>query len=76
MSLKIRLDTLGENHPDVATSYYNIAIVYNSKGDYDNALDYFNKALTIYKSALGDSHPDVADTRNNVKLLQEQMENL
>ena len=31
---------------------------YNSKGDYDRALDYCGKSLTIKLATLGENHPD------------------
>ncbi len=37
----------GENHLDVATCYNNIGQVYDSIGEYDQALDYYQKALKI-----------------------------
>ena len=46
-ALTIRINKLGEDHPDVATTYNNIANVYDSQGKYEEALDYYNKALTI-----------------------------
>ena len=46
-ALKIWLQVLGENHPDVATSYNNIGFVYNNLGEYDKALEFHQKALKI-----------------------------
>ena len=51
---------------DVATSYNNIGSVYYQKGDYDKALEYLNKALTIQKAKLGEEHTDVATSYNNI----------
>ena len=51
---------LGETHPDVAASYNNIGLAYYSLGDYDKALEYYNKALGIQLNVLGENHPDVA----------------
>ena len=39
LSLSILLHILGENHPELATSYDNIAKVYNEKGELDSALE-------------------------------------
>ena len=49
---------LGTEYPDTAQSYGNIGTVYKKKCDYDKALEYFEKALRIFKSTLGDSHPN------------------
>ena len=50
----------------VAVSYNNIGSVYNDKGEYDKALEFHNKALTIRKAKLGEEHPDVAGSYNNI----------
>ena len=34
-SLNIKLNILGENHPDTARSYNNIGNVYKNKSDFD-----------------------------------------
>ena len=54
---------------DIAISYNNIGSVYSDKGDYDKALEYYNKALTIWKSKLGEEHTDVARSYNNIGLV-------
>ena len=37
-ALSIRLKKLGDDHPDVAATYNNMAIVYDDQGKYDEAL--------------------------------------
>ena len=37
----------GENHPDVALSYNSIGAVYDSLGDFNKALEFYQKALKI-----------------------------
>lgn len=73
-SLKIQLDTLSDNHPDVAASYGNVGIVYCCTGEYEKALDYYNKSLTINVSALGDSHPSVVSNRQTIAMLQAEID--
>lgn len=46
--------------PLVAESFYNIADLYLSKADYDNALSYYQKALIIFIKAYSDNNLDVA----------------
>ena len=53
----------------IAVSYNNIGMVYQTKSDYDKALEYLNKALTIRKSKLGEEHTDVARSYNNIGLV-------
>ena len=37
---------------------------YDSKGEYDRALEYYQQALAIKKATLGDNHPKTAVTLN------------
>ena len=64
--LKLKSSVFGENHPDVASSYNNIGIVYYAMGDYSKALEYYEKDLKIGLSVLGENHPDVAKSYNNI----------
>jgi nephrocystin-3 len=40
-------------HPDYASSLGNIGSIYDNKGDYDKALDYYFKSIEIRKIILG-----------------------
>ena len=55
--LKIRVATLGENHPATATSYGYLGLAYFSKGDVDCAIEYYEKALHIFMATVGLNHP-------------------
>ena len=57
---------LGLEHPDTATSYNNIAVVYDRQGDYPKALELYEKALAIREKVLGVEHPDTATSYNNI----------
>ena len=50
----------------LALNYSNIGAAQHQKGDYDKALEYFHKALTIRINQLGPEHPDVAISNNNI----------
>ena len=65
-SLKIYLDKLGPDHPDVAASYNNIGDSYDSKGEYDRAIENFQKSLKIRLDKLGPDHPYVAASYGNI----------
>ena len=65
-SLEIRKSVYGEHHPDVATSYNNIGLVYDSQGEYSRALEMYERSLEIIKSVYGDNHPKVAASYNNI----------
>jgi tetratricopeptide (TPR) repeat protein len=58
---------LGTEHPDVATSLNNLAVLYSSQGRYEEAEPLYLQALSMRQKLLGTEHPDVA------KLLSIQM---
>jgi tetratricopeptide (TPR) repeat protein len=60
---------LGPESIDVATSFNNIGSMYWSKGDYDRALENFNKSLAIRTKVLGPKSIDVAQTSFIIKFL-------
>ncbi len=62
---------LGEEHPDVATSYGNIASVHDSLGDYPLALQFYEKSLAIRLKVLGEEHPYVATSYGNIGLVHD-----
>ena len=64
--LEITRSRLGENHPDVATSLNDLALLYSSMGRYDQAEPLIQQALEIRKQLLGQDHPDVATSLNNL----------
>jgi tetratricopeptide (TPR) repeat protein len=59
-SLAIRKKALGPEHPDVATSLNNLAILYGAQGLYAKAEPLYQQSLDIRQKALGPEHPDVA----------------
>ncbi|MBP5973571.1 tetratricopeptide repeat protein, partial [Brasilonema sp. CT11] len=60
---------LGEDHPDVATSYNNLAGLYDSQGRYTEAEPLYLKALELRQRLLGEDHPSVATSYNNLAAL-------
>jgi tetratricopeptide (TPR) repeat protein len=64
--LAILLKIFGEEHPQVANAYNNIAIIWSSKGEHDKALEYFKKNLAIQLKIFGEEHPDVAIMYSNI----------
>ena len=55
-ALKIRLDKLGPEHVDVATSYNNLALKYKDLGDLAQAKEYQQRALKIRLDKPGPEH--------------------
>jgi hypothetical protein len=53
----ISLNALGPDHPGVGASYNNLGVVYVSQGQYDKAIEYYEKDFVIRLKALGPDHP-------------------
>ena len=58
-SLKIYLKSVPGDHPDIAMSYENIALIHTQKREWKQALELFEKALNIYQHAFSSQHPSV-----------------
>jgi hypothetical protein len=59
-------EVLGEEHPDSAGSYCNVAANLNAQAKYAEAQPLYQKALAIHLKALGEDHPDTAQSYNNL----------
>mmetsp|Transcript_86728 Transcript_86728/g.240559 ORF Transcript_86728/g.240559 Transcript_86728/m.240559 type:complete len:1129 (+) Transcript_86728:53-3439(+) len=59
-ALDIRVDSLGDVHPDTAMSYYNIALTLRLQDRLDEAWKYHRKALMIRLQVHGEMHADTA----------------
>ncbi len=62
----IRVNALGDEHPDVGTSLNNLALLYNQMGKYSEALTLCMRALNIYENVLMYKNSDVATTLTNI----------
>ncbi|MGG6242411.1 tetratricopeptide repeat protein [Nodosilinea sp. AN01ver1] len=72
-ALDLREAALGDSHPDVATSLYNLAALYHDQGNYNAAEPLYKRSLSIRETALGQTHPGVAQSLNNLaRLYQDQ----
>jgi len=65
-ALAIRLQKLGPDHVDVASSYNNLANVLSDLGDLKQVKEYHERALAIQLQKLGPHHVDVATSYNNL----------
>ncbi|GAX83266.1 hypothetical protein CEUSTIGMA_g10692.t1 [Chlamydomonas eustigma] len=59
----------GKDHPRVAETASNLAILYNQHGDAASALPLYERALVIYEKAYGPDHADVAHTLTDLAVL-------
>ncbi len=64
--LKWSRRVLGEEHPDTASSYYNVADSLMNQRKYVDAALLFQKSLEIRHKVLGEEHPDTASSYNGV----------
>lgn len=67
--LTLQEEVLGPNHPDVATTCNNLAVLYMNQGKYTEAEPLYFRDLKISEEVLGPNHPDVAATCNNIGVL-------
>ncbi|MCL6752328.1 tetratricopeptide repeat protein [Nostoc sp. CCCryo 231-06] len=67
--LKVTKKRLGEEHPSVAVSLNNLALLYRSQGRYSEAEPLFIQALALLRKLLGEEHPSVAQSLNNLGYL-------
>jgi len=68
-ALLIREQLLGPDHPDVATSLNDLAVLCISLRKFEQVEPLCLRALTIQEQALGSDHPDVAVTLNDLAMI-------
>ncbi|HMJ68041.1 MAG TPA: CHAT domain-containing tetratricopeptide repeat protein [Cyclobacteriaceae bacterium] len=73
MALQLRQELSGEQSEEVAASYNDLGLVY-SQIDPDKALEYYEKALVVYKKLHGNEHPKIAIANTNIGGLYTQIE--
>ncbi len=56
----------GEEHPDIATSYNNLAVLYKSQGRYAEAEPLSKQALALKQRLLGEEHLNVVLSYNKL----------
>ena len=61
------------DHPDVATSYENIGLVYKNKGNYSNALKYYVMCCEIRKNSFGKSDDITKTSIENIKNIVKEL---
>jgi tetratricopeptide (TPR) repeat protein len=68
-SLSVCWQRLGEEHPYVAASLNNLALLYASQGKYNQSEPLVAQALELNERFLGEDYPDVALSLNNLAYL-------
>ena len=61
-SLRVRRGALGDRHPDVARSLFELGVSLEKKGELDRAETLLATTLAFQRETLGENHSDVADT--------------
>ena len=72
-AMTLRKTIFGEDHADVATSYNNLASVYNRLGHYNQGKGLYEKALTIRKQIFGEDHKYVERIRSELALVNKHL---
>jgi CHAT domain-containing protein len=72
-ALRIRQKVFGPEHPEVAQSLNNLALLYKKMGEYAKAEPLYQESLRIRQKVLGSEHPDTAESLNNLASLYEYM---
>lgn len=70
IALKWRKKCLNPFHPEISTSYYNIASTFLELKHPDLALKYMNKSYEISFQTLGSRHPDTIDGSFQISIFE------
>ena len=73
LAISLFVDALGDEHPEVATSFNNLGTVYAQQGKYELAMEQFRRAQAIREAVLSPGHPDVGNSLNNIGLVYEDL---
>jgi CHAT domain-containing protein/Tfp pilus assembly protein PilF len=68
-ALEAAENKFGEKNNEVAQSYHNLGIMYYEKADHDNAIEAFEKSLSIKLELSGAENIDAAATYHNIGVL-------
>ena len=75
LTLEIKLEELGEVHPETAVAYNNLAVEYFYNEDYDAALEYYLKALSIDRQVKEPGEFSMGLRYNNLAMVYRVMGN-
>ncbi|CAF3588064.1 unnamed protein product [Rotaria sp. Silwood1] len=69
-TLNIQKHLLTKNHPELGITYQNVAIIFDGMKNYQQANDYYNRALSIFHKSCPQDHPNIKAIENKLSLLQ------
>ncbi|ETO12030.1 hypothetical protein RFI_25345 [Reticulomyxa filosa] len=72
-SLKIRMETFKNANRDIGDSCWNLAIVFNGKGEKEKAYKYYEEAWKRYSALLGECHEETLAAKIRAKELNEEL---
>lgn len=72
-ALAIREKALGPDHPDIASTLNNLAILAYYEGDYAAAVRLMRRALTISEQRLGPQHPNTVNSRQSLAVIEAKL---
>ena len=68
-ALESGLKNFGPDHPTVAQSLNNLALLYYTQGQYAQAEPLYKRSLAVWEKALGPDHPNVVTSLENMAVL-------
>jgi Flp pilus assembly protein TadD len=71
--LQLRRSLLGEQHPAVATSLNNLAVLYANQGRLTEAEPLLVQALAMRQQLFGHQHPHTVSTQQSLAVLRQMM---
>ena len=75
VALQLNIKNFGEEHPNVASSQSNLAIMYADLGNYTEAKELLEKALQTDIKNFGEEHPNVARSQSNLATVYKELGN-
>lgn len=72
-ALSMGIKEHGEDHPDVAASRSNLALVYQDLGNFEKARELLDAALNSNLNHFGEDHPIIATTRSNLAVVYQDL---
>ncbi len=72
-ALEIEQKILLSNHPDLATTCNNIAVIYEKMKEYSKSLSLYERTLDIKQRLLPPNHPNLQDVRESIKCVKKKL---